>query len=418
MSLHNLRDAGTLIPSWVSAGLLTAVFFALYLLAYMFYGVKPHSMVSAVTTASVLLSIVLAAIVVVREIVEAPAGEVAQAFNRGLVTGLNITWATSAIAFVAYITWTPGFNLIMANTTTAVIAVSACAVVFVGYSVAKPQLSKEQSADPVSSAYSQALALHPDFKATPSQRPVFQATIADLTRLLTHQAGRAIGYAGSNVLFDDTFSLELDVNARVGRVYSNTNIVNTEDFMYWRLHMLLMGPAAEKVLLGQASEASVDDFTSFDELAGRYLILRHDRSFNAAPINQQEAALKASRVSFLRKNVYDRCLATCHANKPVLLSLIKLMRTRSVLTYGDIRSHLERVNIPEGFPMASFDDGDLLQQALLQYHEHDEVTLEGQSSLVEAKEEATPEATATATATATAKPAATATAANEDLLTA
>jgi hypothetical protein len=53
------------------------------------------------------------------------------------------------------------------------------------------------------------------------------------------------------------------------------------------------------------------------------------------------------------------------------------MRTRSVLTYGDIRSHLERVKMPDGFPVARFDDDEVLQRALLTHDDHQEVTLEG-----------------------------------------
>lgn len=57
------------------------------------------------------------------------------------------------------------------------------------------------------------------------------------------------------------------------------------------------------------------------------------------------------------------------------------MRTRSVLAYGDIRSQLDRVVMPDGFPVAQFDAEEILQKALLEYEEHEEVTLEGAFSL-------------------------------------
>lgn len=364
------------MPSWVSAVMLNLVFLALYMTAYMFYEAKPNNMVSAITTAAILLALVLAAVVLIFEIARAQIGEVAKAVSRGVNTSLNLAWATTAVAFLTYIGWNPVSEFVLDNLTTVTIATAAGAIVMIGYAVAKPSNEKDQiSSSGVPGSH--ALTVHPDFKQTPDQRPAFQATIADLTRLITHQAGRAIGYAGSNILFDDAFSLELDVNARVGRVYSNTNLIQTEEFMYWRLHMLMMGPAAERVLTGRSSEVAVDDFTSFDDLAGRYLMLRNDRTFNAAPINQHEAAIKASRITFLRKSIFDRCLAACTENKVLLVELVKLMRTRSVLTYGDIRSQLERVQMPEGFPVAKIDNEEILHRALLEYEDHEEVTLEG-----------------------------------------
>lgn len=381
MSLRNLRDAGGLIPTWVAAMSLNVVCITLYVLAQWFYEPKPSSEVSAITTASISLALVLAGAILVTSIVRAKNGEVAQAAINGLNSGLNLSWATAACATVAYVGWRPVSELVLANLTLVSVALASCLVVAVAYVISKPPKSVPADSAFASIDSDKRIALHPDFQQTPDQRPVFQATIADLTRLITHQAGRAIGYTGSNILFDDSFSLELDVNARVGRVYSNTNLINTEDFMYWRLHMLLMGPAAEKVLTGRTSEVAVDDLTNFDDLAGRYLMLRNDRTYNAAPVNQQEAALKAARIGMLRKNIYDRCTAACNSNKGILVDLVKLMRTRSVLAYGDIRSQLDRVVMPDGFPVAQFDAEEILQKALLEYEEHEEVTLEGAFSL-------------------------------------
>lgn len=376
MRLHNLRDAGSLLPPWASAGLLNVLFLAMYVLAVIRYDAKPVSYVASSCTAAILLSLVLSICLLVYEVIAAKAGEVAQAISKGLVTGLNLTWATTCIALLAYIGWTPASNYVANSLGVVIVAGGAIAVVFIGYYIASPS-SKSIEGVKESAGPAQSLALHPDFRASVPQRPAFQATIADLTRLITHQAGRAIGYAGSNVLFDDMFSLELDVNARVARVFSNMNLINTEDFMYWRLHMLMMGPAAEKILTGRSSEAALDDYTSFDDLAGRYLTLRQDRTFNAVPINMHEAAIKASRISLLRKNVYDRCIAACNDNRRVLADLVKLMRARSVLTYGDIRGHLEHVVMPEGFPVAHFDESEILHKALLSHDDHLEVTLEG-----------------------------------------
>lgn len=373
MRLHNLKDAGGLIPQWASACLLNAAFLALYITAFYRYEAKPTGFVSNACTIAILLSLVLAIGLLVREIVLAKNGEVAQAVSKGVVAGLNLSWAISCLAFICFIAWTPTAQYVSGNLGIVSSGSVALVLVAAGYFVAAPNTRSKAS----EVEHSGALTLVPGLKPSIPQHPTFQVTIADLTRLLTHQAGRAIGYSGSNVLFDDTFSLEVDANDRVARVYSNSNLVNTEDFMYWRLHMLMMGSAAEKVLTGSSSQAALDDLTSFDQLASNYLTLRPDRTFNSAPINLHEAQIKASRIAMLRKNVYDRCHAACIENRKVLAELVKLMRTRSVLTYGDIRGHLERVRMPDGFPVARFDDNEVLQKALLSYDDHQEVTLEG-----------------------------------------
>lgn len=160
--------------------------------------------------------------------------------------------------------------------------------------------------------------------------------------------------------------------------------------------MLMMGSAAEKVLTGRSSQAALDDLTSFDQLASNYLTLRPDRTFNSAPVNVHEAQIKASRIAMLRKNVFDRCLAACVENKKVLADLVKMMRTRSVLTYGDIRPYLERVTMPDGFPVARFEDDEILLKALLTHDDHPEVTLEGASVVASYEAEASTEKAASA----------------------
>lgn len=373
MRLRNLKDAGSLIPQWGTAVLLNFVFIGLYAVAFKSYEPKPIGTVANACTAAIVLSLVLAALVVVKEIVAARAGHVAQAVSKGTVAGLNLSWAITCLAFLCYLGWTPISAYVAGNTGLVLSGLGAVALAVAGALVVRPNATET----PTTESSRTELALAPGFQPTQAQLPTFQVTIADVSRLMCHQAGRAIGYAGSNVLFDDSFSLELDANERVARVYSNTNLVHTEDFLYWRLHLLMIGSAAEKVLTGSSSAAALDDLTEFDDVATKYLTLRLDRTFNAKPLNLHEAQIKASRISMLRKNVYDRCQAACSGNKPVLTELVKLMRTRSVLTYGDIRGILERVDMPEGFPLAMFDQDEVLHKALLSYDEHQEVTLEG-----------------------------------------
>lgn len=371
--MHNLKDAGTLMPQWALACLLNIAFLSLYVLAFFRYDAKPTGFVSHACTAAIMLSLVIAIGLLVRNILNAESGEVAQAVNKGVVAGLNLTWAITCLSWLCFIGWTPVTNFAGSNVGLVASAVVTVVLVVIGYYFTAPGKSEEaESATSVNT-----VAMIPGFKPTLSQQPTFQVTMADLTRLLAHQAGRAIGYTGSNILFDDAFSLELDANERIARVYSNANLIHTEDFMNWRLHMLMMGSAAEQVLTKSSSQAALDDFTSFDALASKFLTLRPDRTFNSAPINEYEAQIKASRIAMLRKSIYDRCHAACVANHAVLLDLVKLMRTRSVLTYGDIRGLLDRVSMPDGFPVARFDDQEILLKGLLTQDDHQEVTLEG-----------------------------------------
>lgn len=371
--MHNLKDAGSLMPQWALACLLNIAFLSLYVLAFFRYDAKPTGFVSNACTAAIMLSLVIAIAVLVRNILVAKTGEVAQAVSKGVAAGLNLTWAISCLSWLCFIGWGPATDFAGNNLGMVASGAVAAVLIFIGYYFTAPGKAENKSMDTTATA----VALIPGFKPTLAQQPTFQVTMADLTRLLAHQAGRAIGYTGSNILFDDAFSLELDANERVARVYSNANLIHTEDFMYWRLHMLMMGSAAEQVLTKSSSQAALDDLTSFDELASKYLTLRPDRTFNSAPINEYEAQIKASRIAMLRKNVYDRCHAACAANQAVLIDLVKLMRTRSVLTYGDIRSQLDRVSMPEGFPVAQFNDQEILLKGLLTHDEHQEVTLEG-----------------------------------------
>lgn len=389
MRLHNLKDAGTLLPQWAVPCLLNVAFLGLYVLAVYSYGSKPSDEVASACTAAILLSLVIATFLLVREIVVAQSGDVARAVGKGVVSALNLSWAITCLSFLCYIGWAPAADYVAGNVGVVATGVGALALVVGGSYIAFPS----KTPDAPDTSKGQALTAVAGIKQSVAQMPTFQVTVADLTRLLAHQSGRAIGYAGSNVLFDDTFSLELDVNNRVGKVYSNSNLVWTAEFMYWRLHMLMMGSAAEQVLTGSSSQAALDDLTSFDELAAKYLMLGNDRTFNATPANIHEAQIKASRITMLRRSVYDRCHAACLGNQKVLTELVKLMRTRSVLTYGDIRGQLDRVEMPDGFPVARFDDNEILRKALLTHDEHVEVTLEGTFEQTNAEHESTHSAT-------------------------
>jgi hypothetical protein len=371
-SLNNIKDATSLLPSWAAPTGLTFLITLLYVLAYTSYQDRPNELVSMATTAVIVLSIVGACVIAFFSILRARAGEVAEAINDGFTNGLTFSWVTSGVSLVAYVSAGTVERLFTHNQTIVIVVAGVSAMLTIGYLLTKPK-SNAQAEDQKSMNVANSLALPAQFTASVAQLPAFQFTIADLTRLLSHQAGRAIAYTGSNCLIDDSFSIELDINARTSKFFNDASFVETRSFIYWRMHMMLMGAAAERVLMKSTSEAAIDDFHNFDELAAKYLSLHEDRTFAIRPINEFEANIKASRIAMLRKNIWARCITTAQLNTRVLEEMVKVMRVQACLSYGDIKSLLDRVEMPDGFPKAEFETEDLLQRALLICEEVDAV---------------------------------------------
>lgn len=373
-SLNNIKDATSLLPSWAMPTGLTFLIVLLYVIAYTSYQDRPNELVSMATAAVIVLSIVAACVITFLSILRARAGEVAEAINDGFTNGFTFAWVTAGVSLVAYVSAASFQRLLTEHQTLAIVFAAAAAMMTIGYMLTKPNSVKQENDQPGMTT-GNSLALPSQFQPSVAQTPAFQITIADLTRLLTHQAGRAIAYKGSKCLIDDSFSIELDINARTSKFFNDTSYVHTRGFIYWRMHMMMMGSAAERVLLNSTSEAAIDDFQNFDDLAAKYLALHEDRSFAIRPVNEIEAGIKAGRIAMVRKNIWSRCVATAQLNHRVLLEMVKLMRAQSCLSYGDIKSLLDRVEMPDGFPVAEFDTDDVLHRALLICEEVEAVTV-------------------------------------------
>lgn len=374
-SLNNIKDATNLLPSWAGPTGLTFLIVLLYAVAYTSYQDRPNELVSKVTAAVIVLSVVGACVIAFMSIWRAEAGEVAKAINDGFTVGFTFAWATSGVSLITYATAATFTRLFAQNQSLVFVITGAAAMLGLGYMITKPKAAlatEDNNRLPATNM----LALPAQFQASTAQTPAFQITIADLTRLVSHQAGRAIAYKGSNCLIDDSFSIELDINARTSKFFNDTSYVNTRNFIYWRMHMMLMGAAAECVLLNSTSEAAIDDFNTFDDLAAKYLALHEDRSFTIRPMNEFEASIKLGRIAMIRKTIWSRCVTAATMNQRVLTEMVKLMRAQACLSYGDIKSLLDRVEMPEGFPVAEFDTDDVLQRALLICEEVEDKSLE------------------------------------------
>ncbi len=366
-SIRNLKAAAALMPAWslpltLALGILGAFFFAQDSLAD-----KPHPLVTAGTLYAVIGSLLLAALTVFQSIISAKPGMLKTSMEDGFIRGLNFVWSTSSVALVVYVCTVPVYSALTANISYTLTGAVAAVVLGVAYYFSKPRAEQEAVVDPISGLpATRAVALAPaGLVETQQQRPAFQVSMADLTRLMIHQAGRLIAYKGSNCVFEDSFTADLDVNARTAKIFTEMNLIATPEFLYWRLHMLMMGSAAEHALRNTTSEAALDDLANFDELASRFMLLSDGKNSFYRPANETEAAIKATRLGMLRKQIWSRCVSACVANKAVLLDMIRLLRGQHCLAYGDIKHLLDRVVMPPDFPVASFDSDEMMERALL-----------------------------------------------------
>ena len=364
-SIRNLSDAGKLLPAWTLPLVLTIAIMGALFYAQNHLADRPHLLVAQGTLYAVIASTLAAGWMLISGILNAKPGRLKESIGDGVVRGLNFMWSTSSVALVIYLGANHAYNLVTENFVYSLAGLVAATVLTIAYLINKPAQSGSASGEsPVIGQASTALALPEGFTPTREQMPTFQVSLADMTRLMIHQAGRLVGYAGSDAGLNDSFSADLDANARTAKIFSDMNLVATPSAIYWRMHMLLMGSAAEQVLRHSTSESAMDDLASFEELATRFLMLSDSTYSFASPVTEAEALIKAKRIGTLRKQVWSRCFATCELNKPVLLSLITVMRGQHCLSYRDIKHLLAKVELPAGFPRAEFDTDEMMTQAL------------------------------------------------------
>lgn len=364
-SLSNLKDAARLLPGWVPPFFLSCLVVGLYVVALFTYKDRPYELVESATTAAVVLSVVIAFGFLVMAIVNAEPGKLGKSMSDGFSRGLHFVWATASASLATFVGAAGAYRAVTENLGYSITVVIVGALLGVAYwaTTAKKE-PKQDDVDPIT-GMSKALALPASFEQTPAQRPAFQVTMADTTRLAIHQAARIIAYKGSNCLIDGSFFADLDLNARTAKIFSDMNLIATSQFINWRLHMLLIGSAAEQVIRGTSSEAAFDDLQTFDELASKFLMLGDSRQSFYRPVNEAEATLKASRLAMIRKTVWSRCMAAAEMNKGVILQLVRLIRLQPCLTHGDIKHLLEQVEMPLDFPVAEFDTDEMMERALL-----------------------------------------------------
>ena len=164
------------MPEWATACLLNIAFLALYMVAVYRFDAKPSSYVASACTAAILLSLVLALCLLVRDIINAETGGVAHAVSKGAVTGLNLSWAITCVAFLCYIGWAPVSEYYANNVGVVVSGIGAIVIVGVGYFIATPNTK----GTPTDTQSTHSMAIVPGFKPTLAQQPSFQVTMADL----------------------------------------------------------------------------------------------------------------------------------------------------------------------------------------------------------------------------------------------
>lgn len=381
-SWTNLKDAGRMLPAWFGPFMLSAAIIGLYVIARFAVAERPHELVSTITQSAIVLALLVGFAILVVAIAKAKAGNVVAAIGEGFNRGLTYVWVTSAVCLGAYVCAGPAYRLLTVNIYYTVSAFGAAALLVVGYFASGIRPRTAPSADHLTGAASTAMALPVGFTPSIEQRPAFQITIADQNRLMVHQAARIIAYKGSNCLIADTFSAHLDVNARTAKIFTDLNLLSTADMIYWRMHMLLIGTAAEQLILDSTSEAALDDMQNFDDLALRYLQLTNKGNF-FRPVSDAEAMLKANRLSLLRTSVGQRCSSAVARNKDLIIELVRLMRGRPSLLYLDLRHIIDRVEMPADFPRAEFDSSEAMERVLLQLTSEAKGDIEGQTAELE-----------------------------------
>lgn len=364
-SWNNLKDAGRMLPAWFTPFLLAGATIGLYVIARYITTEQPDELVGSATLSAIVLSLLIGFAFMVIAIAKAKAGNVVAAIGEGFQRGLTFVWVTTAVCLCVYVCATPLYRLLTENPFYTFTAIGVIGLLGVGYwaSGMKPKAAAENQ--DLGAVPGTALALPVNFTPTIEQRPAFQVTMADQSRLMIHQAARIIAYKGSNCLITDSFSAHLDINARTAKIFSDLNLLSTADMIYWRMHMLLIGSAAEQIILKTASDAAMDDLQNFDDLALRYLQLTNKGNF-FKPVSDQEALMKANRLNILRSNVGQRCHAAVAQNEKLIIELVKLMRGRPTLLHMDLKHILDRVQMPEDFPAAEFDSDEAMERVLLQ----------------------------------------------------
>ncbi|HDS0956855.1 TPA: hypothetical protein QDZ28_000500 [Pseudomonas putida] len=364
-SWNNLKDAGRMLPAWFTPFILAGATIGLYVIARYITTEQPDELVGSATLSAIVLSLLIGFAFMVIAIAKAKAGNVVAAIGEGFQRGLTFVWVTTAVCLCVYVCATPLYRLLTENPFYTFTAIGVIGLLGVGYwaSGMKPKAAAENQ--DLGAVPGTALALPVNFTPTIEQRPAFQVTMADQSRLMIHQAARIIAYKGSNCLITDSFSAHLDINARTAKIFSDLNLLSTADMIYWRMHMLLIGSAAEQIILKTASDAAMDDLQNFDDLALRYLQLTNKGNF-FKPVSDQEALMKANRLNILRSNVGQRCHAAVAQNEKLIIELVKLMRGRPTLLHMDLKHILDRVQMPEDFPAAEFDSDEAMERVLLQ----------------------------------------------------
>jgi len=384
-SWENLKDAGRLLPGWITPFFLSAGVVGLYVLARYTNTDKPHDLVAFGSQVTVVCSMLIGFCILVSAIANAKAGNVLAAIGDGFQRALTYVWVTAAISLFAYVGAAPAYRLITDNLYYSLTAVVVAALLASGYWASGVRQKPSPVADNLSGMPSTALALPAGFMPTVEQRAAFQVTMADQTRLMIHQAARIIAYQGSNCLIADSFSAFLDLNARTAKIFTDMNLLSTPEMIYWRMHMLLIGSAAEHVIRNTSSEAAMDDLQNFEELAVKYLLLTNKGNY-LRPLSNSEAMLKGNRIHLLHRAIMPRCIAAVQQNRHLLLELIKLMRARPCLVYEDLKHIMVRVELPADFPRAEFDSNEVMERTLAQLGHESQEPIEAEALTEEPSE--------------------------------
>lgn len=364
--LKNFGIAAGALPVWATPLMLSLALSGLYFTARSVYTDVPPEIVSQATLGTILVSIGIAVWLAMRAVWNAEGDFVKASLVEALTQGFSFIWAASTLALFTYLFTAPVLRFVFAYTGTSTGLVLCLLLVGTAYRLSRPKAQVDLA--PQATSFEQQIANPPallnSFTPTAEQLPAFQLTMVDLTRLIIHQAGRLIGFHGSNFILNESFSADLDIQARTAKIFTDMNLIHTQEIIHWRMHMVLMGSAAERVILKSNSQAAMDDLLIFEDLATQYVALSDNRSTFIKPVSQQEAMVKSARLAMVKKHVLARCQQAVEMNLPLVLDLVKILRSKPHVSMSEIGHILDQVRLPDGFPIAEFESEEALEIAL------------------------------------------------------
>ena len=133
-----------------------------------------------------------------------------------------------------------------------------------------------------------------------------------------------------------------------------SNVVEEKTYCEWRMHVLLAGQIAEKLIRGFYSTGASSDFTTWQEMAKKYLSNQFNGLYFINPESDFEKCHNMQSFETLRKIQTKNIEEFFELNKSVLLKMCDALEKNKVLNKEEILlffyevKHLKSLPYPNG----------------------------------------------------------------------